>query len=451
MQDKIIVSKFGGSSVADAAAMSRSAQISLDRGATIVLVSATYGTTNAIISLVQEAITGPWKKCKKMLAEIIQRHEQIAAELNLNPEGRQTMDELFTEMETLSKGINLLKDCSPKAKDSILGLGERISSILFTQAMNNLLPQKKAVLFDVRRIMRTDDRFGSANPLLEEIRQLARTHLQVELDKNQVIVTQGYIGQTAEGANTTLGRGGSDFSAALVAEAISADILEIWTDVAGIATTDPRICPNARPISEISFSEASELATFGAKILHPATLAPALRANIPVYVGSSIEPEKEGTWVRNETNQAPLIRAMAQRRNQVLLTLSTPRMLQTYGFLAAIFKIFGEHKISVDAITTSEISVAMTLNDASSLTKELVKDLSEIGEVKVEENLSLLSVIGNNILHTSGLGKRIFGALEDINIRMICLGASKHNLCFLVSNNDAEKAIRKLHHEFIEQ
>ncbi|MEI8347865.1 MAG: aspartate kinase, partial [Pseudomonadota bacterium] len=262
--------------------------------------------------------------------------------------------------------------------------------------------------------------------------------------------TQGYIGQTAEGANTTLGRGGSDYSAALVAEAVSADILEIWTDVAGIATTDPRICPNAAPISEISFSEASELATFGAKILHPATLAPALRSGIPVYVGSSYEPAKEGTWVRKETVSAPLIRAMAVRRNQVLLTISTPKMLQAHGFLAAIFKIFSEHKISVDAITTSEISVAMTLNDASQLTKNLIKDLSDIGDVKVEEGLSLVSIIGNNILHTAGLGKKIFSTLEEINIRMICLGASVHNLCFLVNNGDGDKAIKKLHHVFIE-
>ena len=209
---------------------------------------------------------------------------------------------------------------------------------------------------------------------------------------------------------TTLGRGGSDYSAAILAEGIHAAILEIWTDVAGIATTDPRLCEKARPIDEISFKEASELATFGAKILHPATLLPAIRKNIPVFVGSSFDLKAGGTWVRKEVSQTPLIRAMALRKKQVLVTLSTPEMLHAHGFLFRLFEIFNDHKVSIDAITTSEISVSVTLDDSALLNKKLITDLSKFADVQVEENLGLISLIGNNINHTPGLARRIFDA-----------------------------------------
>jgi aspartate kinase len=249
---------------------------------------------------------------------------------------------------------------------------------------------------------------------------------------------------------TTLGRGGSDYSAAILAEGVGADELEIWTDVAGIATTDPRLCPAAKPIHEISFKEASELATFGAKVLHPATLLPAIRKNIPVFVGSSFDAEARGTWVKKEVTEHPLIRAMALRKKQVLVTISTPEMLHTHGFLFQVFRIFNEHKVSIDAITTSEISVSVTLDDSTLLNKKLIADLSQIADVQVEDNLCLISLIGNNINHTSGLAKKIFETIPEINVRMICLGASKHNFCFLVKEDQGAEAVQKLHAKFIE-
>jgi aspartate kinase len=248
---------------------------------------------------------------------------------------------------------------------------------------------------------------------------------------------------------TTLGRGGSDYSAALIAEGVGATVLEIWTDVAGIATTDPRLCSGARVIPEISFKEASELATFGAKILHPATLMPAIRSQIPVFVGSSFDSNLGGTWVKKEVEHSPLVRAMALRKNQVLVTLSTPEMLYAHGFLFQIFKVFNDHKVSVDAITTSEISVSMTLDESAIKNKALISDLEKLAVVSIEENLSLVSLIGNNINHTPGLAKRIFSAIEGINVRMICLGASKHNFCFIVDGNSGNEAISKLHQTFI--
>ena len=231
----------------------------------------------------------------------------------------------------------------------------------------------------------------------------------------------------------------------------AADVLQIWTDVAGIASTDPRLCKDAKPISEITFSEASELANFGAKILHPATLSPAAEVNIPVFVGSSYEPNSCGTWISKETTSRPLIRAMAMRTDQTLLTITNPKMLQTCGFLFSIFKVFNDHKISVDSITTSEISVAMTLNGQvdQNISEEFIAELSELGELQREENLSLISLIGNKINHTPGLAARVFNSIPEINVRMICLGASKHNFCFLVASNVGKQAIQSLHQTFI--
>lgn len=451
---KLVVSKFGGTSMGEASCMLRSAEVSFRQGSGVVVVSATSGTTNDLISLGKTAESHSWPEAERILTKIQSRHLQIADELKVTADSRAKLEVLFEEMSSLAKGVHLLKDCSVKAMDTLMSLGERMSSVLFTEAMAQVLKKhgssKSAQLFDVRTVLRTDDAYGKAKPITSEVASLCQKHLGDVRDGKKIYCTQGYIGMTEEGITTTLGRGGSDYSAAIVAEGVEADILEIWTDVAGIATTDPRICPKAQPISEISFKEASELATFGAKILHPATLLPAIRKNIPVFVGSSFDAEARGTWVRKDVEDHPLIRAMALRKKQVLVTLSTPEMLYAHGFLFQIFKVFNDYKVSIDAITTSEISVSVTLDDSTLVNKKLIADLSQFADVQVEENLALISLIGNNINHTSGLGKKIFDAISDINVRMICLGASKHNFCFLVSDEQGPEAIRRLHACFIE-
>jgi aspartate kinase len=452
-QNLLVVSKFGGTSMGDASCMLRSADVSLSQNAKIVVVSATSGTTNDLIDLSKTSQKGTWENTLTILQKIKTRHEQIAKELELPENLNKKMSEHFSELESMARGIHLLKDCSEKAMDTILSFGERLSSLLFTRAMEIVLQKNnystKSLWLDVREILITDDQFSKARPLVEEIKKKCESQLSGLRHQNVVYVTQGFIGSTKEGQTTTLGRGGSDYSAALIAEGTGADILEIWTDVAGIATTDPRICPSARVIPEISFKEASELATFGAKILHPATLMPAMRSQIPVFVGSSFAPLQGGTWIKKEVEEAPLIRAMAIRKNQVLVTLSTPEMLYTHGFLYQIFKIFNDHKVSVDAITTSEISVSMTLDESALLNKELIEDLETLAVVTIEENLSLISLIGNNINHTPGLAKKIFNAIDGINVRMICLGASKHNFCFIIDGNEGHNALSKLHQTFI--
>lgn len=440
-----VVSKFGGTSMGNAECMLRSADVAHQQKSNLVVVSATSGTTNLLLQIGAAAENQSWGIVEKLLSDIQKKHDQIASDLKALPETYETLKSLYEEMETLARGIFYLKDCSARASDALVSLGERMSSALFVEAYKKY---SRPLLFDVRKVMITDEQFGKAKALISEIEAHAQKEL-VPLLKNSVVVTQGFIGATADGLTTTLGRGGSDYSAALLAESVSAGVLEIWTDVAGIATTDPRICSDAKPISEISFQEASEMAVFGAKILHPATLLPALRKKIPVFVGSSFEKDLNGTWVRQTVSNQPLVRALALRKKQVLLTLSTPDMLHAHGFLFQIFKIFNDHKVSIDAITTSEISVSLTLDDSTLLNKKLIQELSAAAEVTVEENLSLVSLIGNQINHTPGLAKQIFESLSGINVRMICHGASKHNFCFLVSEAHGEEAIKKLHKTFI--
>jgi aspartate kinase len=450
-KNPIIISKFGGTSMGDSVCMQRSAEVVLAQKSTIVVVSATTGTTNDLINLAHTAEKSSWENAGLIFKKIKDRHLKMAGELDM-PEVRSSqIIILLDELESMSKGIHLLKDCSLKALDSIQSFGERLSSLLFTEAMNLAIKKQKdtkiAVNFDVREVLITDNQFGKARPIITEIKKLCEKKF-IDLE-HTIYITQGFIGATTEGMTTTLGRGGSDYSAALIAEGIDASILEIWTDVPGIATTDPRLCKEAVAIAEISFKEASELATFGAKILHPATLLPAMRKHIPVYVASSFEPSKGGTWIRKEVDETPLVRAMALRKKQVLVTLSTPEMLYSHGFLFEIFKIFNDYKVSIDAITTSEISVSLTLDDSTLLNKNLLIDLEKVAEVNVEEDLALVSLIGNNINHTPGLAKKIFETISDINVRMICLGASKHNFCFLVEDRQGADVINRLHHAFI--
>ena len=264
-------------------------------------------------------------------------------------------------------------------------------------------------------------------------------------------MTQGFIGRNAQGQTTTLGRGGSDYSAALLAEGVGASVLQIWTDMPGVATTDPRICPKARPLEELSFAEAAELATFGAKILHPTTVWPAMRKDIPIFVGTSlIAGEQQGTWIRRAASKEPVVRAIALRERQSLLTLSTPRMVSSYGFLYDIFRIFKQHKISVDLVSTSEISVSITVGEAILDNHGLTRDLSCLGQVKMEGGLALISLIGNRINRTPGLGVQVLTAASPANIRLLCCGASQHNFCFLVNASYARQVVQSLHQKFLE-
>ncbi|EKO4254434.1 TPA: lysine-sensitive aspartokinase 3 [Vibrio parahaemolyticus] len=445
------VAKFGGTSVANFEAMSRCATIIENNPNTrLVVSSACSGVTNILVELANGVQAQEHRaELLKNLAEI---HDSILAQLEDATEASSEVYGILDTVTSLAEAASI--QANTKLTDHLVACGELMSTHILAQLMRER--GINAVRFDIREVLRTDDNFGRAEPNVEAIAQLAQEKL-IPLCLDSVVITQGFIGSDEEGNTTTLGRGGSDYSAALIAEGVKASGLEIWTDVPGIYTTDPRIAPKASPIPEISFSEASEMANFGAKILHPSTLVPALRHDIPVFVGSSKEPAKGGTWIRHQVESSPLFRALALRCNQTMVTLRSANMFHAYGFLAKVFEILAKHKISVDLITTSEISVSLTLDQtdtsggAPQLPQAAREELEELCKVEVEHDLCLVALIGNKMSERKGYAKQVFGTLEDLNLRMICYGASPHNLCFLVNESVAKQAIQKLHTELFEQ
>ncbi|MEN2271792.1 lysine-sensitive aspartokinase 3 [Vibrio diabolicus] len=445
------VAKFGGTSVANFEAMSRCATIIENNPNTrLVVSSACSGVTNLLVELANGVQDQTHRT--ELLQNLANIHDAILTQLE---DSTKTAAEVYGILDTVTSLAEAASiQASAKLTDHLVACGELMSTHILTQLMCERGIQ--AVRFDIRDVLRTDDNFGRAEPNIEAISTLAQDKL-VPLCQQSVVVTQGFIGSDETGNTTTLGRGGSDYSAALIAESVKATGLEIWTDVPGIYTTDPRIAPKASPIPEISFSEASEMANFGAKILHPSTLVPALRHDIPVFVGSSKEPEKGGTWIRHKVESSPLFRALALRCNQTMVTLRSANMFHAYGFLAKVFEILAKHKISVDLITTSEISVSLTLDQtdtsggAPQLPQAVREELGELCKVEVEHDLCLVALIGNNMSESKGYAKQVFGTLEDFNLRMICYGASPHNLCFLLHESVSKQAIQKLHTELFEK
>ncbi len=434
--------------MADSAAMRRCASIiKADPDKKIIVVSATAGTTNLLTDLIAADDADTRIEIAKTIRE---KHLKILKDLAQPEKIEDIIISLLDELEIIAARTQIM---TMMLKDEILSFGERLSSIIFSRLLSEESGEP-AIWFDARTVIITDNSFGNAEPDVKAI-SVKITKLVEPLLLKGRIVTQGFIGSEKNGATTTLGRGGSDYSAALFAEGSDADVLEIWTDVTAIYTTDPRIVPNARPITEISFDEAAELSVFGAKVLHPATVVPAIRKNIRVYVGSSMEPDKPGTWIVKESRDKPVIRAISLRKDQTLLTVHSLDMLHRHGFLARLFQVLSDHKISVDLVTTSEVSVALTLDSdihasgKQKINDEILAELREFAEVEIESHLSLIALVGNNLDATAGLSGPVFGALENVNIRMICHGASSHNLCFLVSENKATDVIRVLHDKFI--
>ncbi|WP_341503643.1 lysine-sensitive aspartokinase 3 [Gallaecimonas sp. GXIMD4217] len=434
------VLKFGGTSVADLDAMENCVRLIRAEAATrLVVVSASAGITNQLVALAERPLSP--RQRHELVDEIEGRQYQLLAKLEAPWQVQDQLEALLSELTTLALAQAPM---TAIRRDALLAMGERLSSLLFTA----LLRERgvDARLLDARSVLATDNQAGQAEPLLEQ----TRTQLQAALagEPHAVLVTQGFIGRDGLGNTTTLGRGGSDYSAALFAEAMGAQELQIWTDVAGIYSTDPRLVPTARPIPELSFTQAAELATFGAKVLHPKTLWPAVRAGIPVFIGASKAPNQGGTKVlADSSNQAPFV-ALACRRDQTLLTLSSLSMLHSYGFLGRIFSLLAEHRISVDMVTTSEVSIALTLDAIGSeqaLSEAVLARLREHCQVQVQSGLTLVTLVGSRVNQRPGVAARIFERISDFNIRLICHGASPHNLAFLVDDAVADPIMARLH------
>lgn len=444
MTQSINVAKFGGTSVANYEAIQNCVGVVNNNPNTrVVVVSAAGGVTNLLVDLAFQAKTQ--EDIQQRCNEISEREYAILNKLNDPDKVRDKLEALLTELNGLAfhEELNHRDDL----KDQIQSLGERMSSLLFAACLAE--SGVNALNFDVRNVLKTDSTFGEAAPNLDEIREQAQQLIAPQL-ASAVIITQGFIGSDSEGLTTTLGRGGSDFTAALLAEALEADSCEIWTDVNGVYTTDPRLTSAARPLPELSFEEAAEMATFGAKVLHPATMEPALRQNIRVFVGSSREPEKGGTWLVKDCDHEPAFRAITRRKEQVMVTVKTPKMMYAQGFLEKVFSIIAKNKLSVDLVTTSEIAVSFTLdNPANSVSERLNKktlaELEEICEVYVEHGYDLVTLVGNHMQSVKGVTGKVFAALDDVEVRMVCFGANPHNMSFLVKDVYSAGVVKTLH------
>ncbi|BAP58844.1 lysine-sensitive aspartokinase 3 [Candidatus Tachikawaea gelatinosa] len=446
----LIVAKFGGTSVADFHSMNCSIDIiNANKNIRLVILSASAGVTNLLINLSNEKKINQ----RSLLIEKIRYIQySIINQLKNKEKIYQKVNSILKNIIDLSNNKKISK--TSFLKDELIAYGELLSTHIFIEILHER--QIHAEWFDIRKVLKTNDNFGQAEPDCQLIFKNAQKFL-TPIIKNKLVITQGFIGSEKNGKTTLLGRGGSDYTASLLGEALLAKRIDIWTDVPGIYTTDPKIVHKAKKIKEITFEEAAEMAIFGAKILHPATLLPAIRNNIPVFVGSSKKPKKGGTIIRQYSDNPPLFRAIVLRCNQILLTLHSVKMLHTCGFLAKVFNILKQYKISVDLITTSEVSIALTLDiqntlfeETNLLNKYLLKDLSKICHLKIEKNLSLITLIGNNLSKSYGIGKEVFGILEDYHLRLICYGASNHNICFLISKKDEEKIIKILHKNLFE-
>ncbi|MCT8614214.1 lysine-sensitive aspartokinase 3 [Glaesserella parasuis] len=445
------VAKFGGTSVANFEAMSACANIvTTDANTRVVVLSASAGVTNYLVELANGCDT---ERREEILAAVRTIQYNIIEKLQDPTAVSAEIDALLEHISALALSASLAT--SAALTDELICHGEMMSTKIFTQ----LLKERNypAVWVDVREIVATNNHYGKAAPNDEKTQAQSDAILKPLIAEGKVVITQGFIGRDDEGKTTTLGRGGSDYSAALLAEVLNANDVLIWTDVPGIYTTDPRVVPAAKRIDTMSFNEAAEMATFGAKVLHPATLLPAVRSNIPVYVGSSKAPEQGGTWVTRDPQPRPTFRALALRRNQILLTLSSLSMLHAQGFLANVFAILAKHKISVDVITTSEVSIALTLDKTGSassgadmLSPELLEELRQYCNVKVENDLALVAIIGNNLHTQAGIAKQLFATLSPYNVRLISYGASTNNVCTLVQNSKADDVIRSLHFALFE-
>lgn len=459
----ITVLKFGGTSVANYSSMLNCCRIMAQQPQRrVMVVSAPAGITNYLIQLSSPQLASDARQT--VLGSIHDKITNILDECKAN----HIHEEL--EISQLSHGINLLlteltqrslgcENRSSKAYvDSILSFGERFSSLFCSFIFNQHYADDvgfQAIDFDIRQILITDNQHGQANPNIPVIAELSQQHL-APLLKHQCVITQGFIGNSTDGFTTTLGRGGSDYSAALLSEALNADICEIWTDVAGVYSTDPRLVKDAIALPELSYDEAAEMANFGAKVLHPATLAPTLRNNIPVFVGSSKAPEQGGTLIVKDCQTEPPFRGLTRRCGQELVTIRTPQMKGASGFMSKVFGILDEHDISVDLITTSEVAVALTFDqpltsaNGGNTGESAINQLRQFAEVHIDKDLDLITVVGNHLESTPGVSAKIFSALEQHNIRMVCYGANPHNLSFLVDDSDSAEIIQKLHRVLIE-
>jgi aspartate kinase len=449
----MIVMKFGGTSVESAQAIERVANIVKARAdrEPIVVVSAMGKTTNKLLAIANAAIAGKREEYIRQLHDLRDFHSRearLVVPLAHRAELDRTLDDHFQELTELVKGLAVIGELTPRSIDAISSYGERLSSYIVAQAFEHFgLP---AVHFDSRKAIVTDHRHTHAAPIFSETYKRLAASLP-PLAHEKVVVMGGFIGATEDGVTSTLGRGGSDFTASIVGAGVNAEEIQIWTDVDGMLTADPTIFPGGHRVKTISFAEAAELAYFGAKVLHPATVIPAVERNIPVLILNSRRPEVPGTLiVAHAVACRNVVKSIACKRNITLVNVHSSRMFMAHGFLRRIFEIFDRHETSVDMIATSEVSVSLTIDDTAGM-ERICEELSEFSEVSTEPGQAIVCLVGENIRYTPGVASRVFKSLEAVNIRMISQGASLLNLSVVVAEPDLRTAVEALHTEFFRE
>jgi len=449
----MIVMKFGGSSVESAAAIERVARIvkAREERRPVVVVSAMGKTTNNLLALANAAIEGKRGEYIRQLHEIRDYHSREARRvvpLADRTELDRTLDEHFQELTELVKGLAVLGELTPRSIDAISSYGERLSSYIVTLAFRHF--GMKAEHVDSRDVIVTDRRHTHAAPNFPETyARLARTIPPIAA--HSVVVMGGFIASTEDGVTTTLGRGGSDFTASIVGAGILAEEIQIWTDVDGMLTADPTILPGGHRVKSISFAEAAELAYFGAKVLHPATVVPAIEKNIAVLILNSRRPEVTGTRITSQSVPcANVVKSIACKRQITMVNIHSTRMLMAHGFLHRIFEIFNRYETPVDMVATSEVSVSLTIDTVKHIDC-ILGELRQFAEATVEHDGVIVCLVGENIRYTPGVARRVFNSLDGINIRMISQGASLLNLSFVVAEADLVRTVEALHAEFFSE
>lgn len=446
------VMKFGGSSVADYAAMRRCAMIiKASPKPVLVVVSALAGVTRKLMILSYPQTTKAEKQ--SIIEDIHTRHNAVLDQLK-DTNIKIKLTELNTQLQDLSE--MLAKEPIPQILDELLSLGERMSSLLFTAVM--LQEGIDAELFDVRLVMRTTSTYGKAEPVLPKIKKLCAERLKPLL-KNKVTITQGFIGSDAEGHTTILGKESSDYTAALLAEALDADHFKIWTDVAGVFSVDPKLYPQAKPITQLSFGEALELTTFGAKVLHARTLEPAIRGDMQCYVGSSIAPQG-GTWIKAEIKDTtPQVKAISIKKDQVLLRIERGFKTSNLNFLETFLEILNKHQIEFDLLSNHGLSTTLVLDDSlknwhqkSLLSEDLLDELKYLGKINLSQGLTLLALTGQNIPQCPKIKNILTETLKDLRVDAFYYGASPYSLCILTELKDEKiiPTVARLHQQLIE-
>ncbi len=453
----LVVMKFGGTSVEDAVAIKRTASIVAGRVAagkqTVVVVSAMARVTDQLLRAATSAATGDRTGALAISSRLRARHRDTACALIKAPSESAALcnliEQKFDSLDEVLRGLAAILELTPRISDLVVSYGERLSSRIIAAAFSEL--GINAAHVDARDVIITDSQFGKAVPIDALIEKRATEHLRPLLDQGKVPVLGGFIASNEASITTTLGRGGSDFTGALLGGALAADAIEIWTDVDGIMTSDPRVCADALRVKVISFEEAAELAYFGAKVLHPATILPAVKKNIPVLVLNSKNPGNEGTRI---TSIAPHctspFKSIAVKKKLSIIDVVASRMLMTHGYLKAIFDIFDKHQCPVDMVSTSEVSVSLTV-DSNDKLPLIAADLSQLADVKYEGKKALVCLVGEDIRGRNGMAAQVFSAISHINVRMISQGASEINMSFMIDEEDADEAIRSLHAAFFKE